>query len=397
MSEEHATDVDAVTGEFVAMARPDVVQVEIDGEIVLYDDSAKVMHRLSPTAGQVWRCLDGSGSLAEIAADIADVYQMDMEHVLSDIIATVGEFESAGLLEGVGDGPEAEEAEESSEPTGQEDLSDPFVHEPVSSCMDSSFPLGDAGSLTVKAGPYLLGVRFSTTELLDMARDVLAPSLVEGVLAPSNVSVKVTDSGAGRPLLYCYRSNMLVTRARSPQRALRATASLLSSYVPPKAGCVRLPALPVVRSGVMALFSPESWWVVARLAPQLRAEGWEVLDTPAVDLESDGHVLVAPLAVALDATALAGLPANRYEGARPAPGRYPVAAWIATANFGVDPLPESRAGRVAHVAAGVRDVDTHSARSVFETVAAMLEAAVWAVSPTMAANDLVAALRQAVP
>jgi hypothetical protein len=392
MSEEHATDVDAVTGELVARARPDVVQVEIDGEIVLYDDSAKVMHRLSPTAGQVWRCLDGSGSLADIAADIADVYQMDAEDVLNDIIATVDQFESAGLLEGVGDEPEAEEL---SEPTGKEDLSGPFVPEPVASCMDSSFPLGDAGSLTVKAGPYLLGVRFSTTELLDMARAVLAPSLVEGVLAPSNISVKETHSEAGRPLLYCYRSNMLVTRARSPQGALRATASLLSSYVPPEAGCVRLPACAAVRSGAMALFSSESWWVAARLVPQLRAEGWEVLEAPAVDLDSEGHVLVAPLAVALDATALAGLPANRYEGTRPAPGRYPVAAWIAIP--GVDPLPESSAGRVAHVAAGVREVDTRSARSIFETVAAMLQAAVWAVSPTMAANDLVAALRDAVP
>ena len=392
MSEEHSTDVDAVTGEFVAMARPDVVQVEIDGEIVLYDDSAKVMHRLSPTAGQVWRCLDGSGSLAEIATDIADVYQMDEEHVLRDIIATVGQFESAGLLEGVGDGPEGEE---SAERTEQEDLSGPFVPEPGSSCMDSSFPLGDAGSLTVKAGPYLLGVRFSTTELLDMARAVLEPSLVEGVLAPSNVSVKVTQTDVGRPLLYCYRSNMLMTRARSPQGALRATASLLSSYVPPEAGCVRLPALAVVRSGVMALLSQESWWVAARLVPQLRAEGWDVLDAPAVDLDAEGHVLIAPLAVALDATALAGLPANRYEGTRPAPGPYRVAAWIAIP--GVDPLPESRAGRVAHVAAGVLNVDTQSARSVFETVAAMLEAAVWAVSPTMAAYDLVAALRHAVP
>jgi hypothetical protein len=394
MSKKHSKDVDVVTGEFVAMARPDVVQVEIDGEIVLYDDSAKVMHRLSPTAGQIWRCLDGSGSLEEIAADIADVYQMDEEDVLRDIVATVGQFESAGLLEGVGDGPEAEE---SSEQTEQEDLSGPFVPEPVASCMDSSFPLGDAGSLTVNAGPYLLGVRFSTTELLDMARVVLAPSLVEGVSAPPNVSVKVTQTEVGRPLLYCYRSNMLMTRARSPQGALRATASLLSACVPPEAGCFRLPALAVVRSGVMAVFSPESWWAAARLVPQLRAEGWQVLEAPAVDLDSEGRVLVAPLAVALDATALAGLPASPYEGTRPAPGRYPVAAWIAIAALSVDPLPESSAGRVAHVAAGVRNVDSQSARSAFETVAAMLEAAVWAVSPTMAANDLAATLRHAVP
>ena len=98
MSEQHHVDV--VTGSFVPVARPEVVQVEIDGEIVLYDDSAKVMHRLSPTAGQVWRCLDGSGSLAEIAADLADIYQSDPGQVLTDVITTTREFESAGLLVG---------------------------------------------------------------------------------------------------------------------------------------------------------------------------------------------------------------------------------------------------------------------------------------------------------
>lgn len=104
MSEQDPVDV--VTAMFIATARPDVVQVEIDGEIVLYDDSAKVMHRLNPIAGQVWRCLDGSGSLAEVAADLADVYQADPGQVLTDVVATARQFGSAGLLVGVGDPPD---------------------------------------------------------------------------------------------------------------------------------------------------------------------------------------------------------------------------------------------------------------------------------------------------
>ena len=107
MSEQDPGDV--VTPTFVATARPDVAQVEIDGEVVLYDDRVKVMHRLSPTAGQVWRRLDGSGSLAEIAADLANVYQADPEQVLADVVATARQFGSAGLLVGVGDQEDADE------------------------------------------------------------------------------------------------------------------------------------------------------------------------------------------------------------------------------------------------------------------------------------------------
>lgn len=101
MSEEHPLDAGAITETFVATARPEVAQVEIDGEIVLYDDKTKVMHRLSPTAGQVWRCLDGSGNLAEIAADIADIYQADLGQVLADVVATARQFGSVGLLVGI--------------------------------------------------------------------------------------------------------------------------------------------------------------------------------------------------------------------------------------------------------------------------------------------------------
>lgn len=95
---EQPVDPSTITKTFVPTTRPDLVQVEVDGEIVLYDDSAKIMHRLSPIAGQVWRCLDGSGSLAEVAADLADVYQADAKQILVDVVATARQFGSAGLL-----------------------------------------------------------------------------------------------------------------------------------------------------------------------------------------------------------------------------------------------------------------------------------------------------------
>ncbi|MGH9056516.1 MAG: PqqD family protein, partial [Acidimicrobiales bacterium] len=75
--------VEAVTADFVPTSRPDVVGVDVDGEIVLYDEARRVLHRLNPTASALWLCLDGSGTLADIAADIADVYQADPAAVLA--------------------------------------------------------------------------------------------------------------------------------------------------------------------------------------------------------------------------------------------------------------------------------------------------------------------------
>jgi hypothetical protein len=184
-------------------------------------------------------------------------------------------------------------------------------------------------------------------------------------------------------------------RARSPHGALTAAADLLSTYVRADGATVRLAALAAVRSDEVALFTPESWLAFARLAPRLRAAGWEVLHAPEVQLDPEGRVVFGPLAVALDTAALARLPADRADGTRPAPGRYRVAAWVAVA--GAEPVPETTAGRVALAAAGVVDLDAESSPRAFETTAAMLRGATWAVSPTNGANDLVATLARAVP
>jgi hypothetical protein len=200
--------IDAIDAAFIATARGDVVAVDVDGEIVLYDDSRRVLHRLNPTASALWQCLDGTGTLGEIAADMADVFQVDRDRVLADVLMAAREFGEQGLLVEVG------EPLEPDDPKGTDGDSDnhfeegdqgPFVAE-YPSCMDSSFTLGEPGLLTVKAGPHLLGLRVSTPELAAAARVVLKPGLVVDPAAPPNVSIKETEARAGRPLFYCYRS-----------------------------------------------------------------------------------------------------------------------------------------------------------------------------------------------
>lgn len=83
----------------VARARSDVACVELDGEIVLYDDGSRRFHRLSPTAATFWRCLDGSASLRDIAQDLADAYQVEVATVLPQIISLTRSFADEGLLE----------------------------------------------------------------------------------------------------------------------------------------------------------------------------------------------------------------------------------------------------------------------------------------------------------
>ena len=380
---DESARVESIDADTTATARSDVAGVELEGEIVLYDDGSHRLHRLNPTAATLWQCLDGSASLGEIATDIADVYQVDVTTVLPQIISLTQSFAAEGLLVGF-----EHPTDEST--NGEERGSDvgPFIEEAPSPCMDPNFTLGEEGTMAVRAGGHLVGLRVSTVELARAARAVLAPALVEGVTAPPNVSVVETRAGAGRPIFFCYRSGWLVARARSLRRALSTAAVLLSSYDERvERGFVRVQSLVAVRDGRATLFIPESRNLLAMLVPRLHSTGWQVSELPWALLRPDaGSVIISPLSFEIDQAALESLPADRRETVPPEPGEYPVAAWVSAPLYELD--TSTLAGRITQVAQGSPDLK-RDAPLVFDTVRNMLQKATWRASAAFDAASLI--------
>jgi len=81
-------------------ARADLAVESLDGESVLYDQASGVVHHLNGTASLVFSMLDGTASVAELAADIADVVGRPLEEIQFQIHQVVEDFRTAGLLEG---------------------------------------------------------------------------------------------------------------------------------------------------------------------------------------------------------------------------------------------------------------------------------------------------------
>ena len=79
----------------------------LDDEAILLDPATGVSHLLDATATLVVRCLDGRSTLDEIAADIADVLELDRAVVDADILSLVRTLGGNGLLEGVERDPHA--------------------------------------------------------------------------------------------------------------------------------------------------------------------------------------------------------------------------------------------------------------------------------------------------
>jgi hypothetical protein len=81
--------------------------VELDGEAVVLDEDRNRLHHLNPTATLVWACFDGSGTIDEIAADLADAFASTTDDVAVEVLGLARDLGSEGLLDGVEhDGPE---------------------------------------------------------------------------------------------------------------------------------------------------------------------------------------------------------------------------------------------------------------------------------------------------
>lgn len=82
-----------------------LTNVELDGETVIYDESNGSIHLLDPIATVVWSVLDGTSTLAEIAADVAEAFSAPVAQVSDDVLALARMLGRSGLLAGVrGDG-----------------------------------------------------------------------------------------------------------------------------------------------------------------------------------------------------------------------------------------------------------------------------------------------------
>lgn len=75
-----------------------VREVELDGEISLYDSTTNRALLLNPTASDVWRLLDGAHTLTEIIELLAQAYDTTPEAIADDVRSAVEQLMDHGLL-----------------------------------------------------------------------------------------------------------------------------------------------------------------------------------------------------------------------------------------------------------------------------------------------------------
>lgn len=84
---------------------PAVQAIDAGAEALLLSADRRELHVLNATAALAWACLDGASTVAEIAADIADVAGADPREVHEQLAALAEQLAEAGLLAGTADPP----------------------------------------------------------------------------------------------------------------------------------------------------------------------------------------------------------------------------------------------------------------------------------------------------
>jgi Coenzyme PQQ synthesis protein D (PqqD) len=89
--------------------RRDVKSRLVDGETVVLDQQAGVIHQLNPTASFIWERCDGQSTLTDIAQQLAHAFEVDPQVASCDVNAMIRQLEALHLLElctGEDGGPE---------------------------------------------------------------------------------------------------------------------------------------------------------------------------------------------------------------------------------------------------------------------------------------------------
>jgi Coenzyme PQQ synthesis protein D (PqqD) len=71
---------------------------EVNGEMLVLDGRAELIHQLNPTATFVWQQAHSGSAAADIAAALAEQYDVDFETAQRDVAATLARLRELNLV-----------------------------------------------------------------------------------------------------------------------------------------------------------------------------------------------------------------------------------------------------------------------------------------------------------
>lgn len=100
MADDHETTL-LIDGSAVPRPVAVVETLDIDGELVLLDPSTNGIHHLDRLGSVIWSVLDGTATVDELVADLAEAFATADDVVRKDLDDLLAGLYRIGVLEGV--------------------------------------------------------------------------------------------------------------------------------------------------------------------------------------------------------------------------------------------------------------------------------------------------------
>jgi hypothetical protein len=71
----------------------------VEGETIIFDRDGGVIHQLNRTASYIWERCDGQSTLADMAQQLAEAFDVEPTIAATDVVAIVKRLQQLHLLE----------------------------------------------------------------------------------------------------------------------------------------------------------------------------------------------------------------------------------------------------------------------------------------------------------
>ena len=81
-----------------AYLKESIVERELDGEFLILDTEANLIHQLNETASFIWRIYRSGAETEAVAAALSHEFGLEGDRALEDVHATLARLESLNIL-----------------------------------------------------------------------------------------------------------------------------------------------------------------------------------------------------------------------------------------------------------------------------------------------------------
>ena len=75
-----------------------VLEQAVDEDLIVFNPASDTYFTLNRSAREVWELADGTRSASEIAAELANSYEVDLDRIREDIAEIITGFKETGLI-----------------------------------------------------------------------------------------------------------------------------------------------------------------------------------------------------------------------------------------------------------------------------------------------------------